>query len=239
MKRLSAVIAALALFLVALPSFATELEFRSPAKFFKTVSFAADVLGSNVVLTSGNQTVAGTKTFSAAPLFPVTLGAIFKGTSFNSTVINLAGLGQAQTITIPDSGTSAAKFVLTTGTATACASTTAQLDSYVLTVYMADAATAGSVYVQCPFTGTVKSIAEVNDVANTTTKTVFDVHNGATQLTLSAALEQAVADAAGTAHSVTVTANGAVTAGDVLKIDTDGGSASSNQATRFSIVIQR
>ena len=167
------------------------------------------------------QAFAGVKTFSVAPVL-------------STATITSSG----DTITIPDLGNAYLVQSAAAHTGTV-ASTAAQLDSYVVTVYMADAGTAGSVFVACPFAGTIKSIAIVNDVANTTTKTVFTAKIATAAVTLGSALEQGATDAAGTAHTVTCTANNAVTAGQALELITDGGSASASQATRISVVIQR
>jgi hypothetical protein len=199
------------------------------------------VLGAaDTIMTLGTaQTVSGVKTFSAAPLFNSAVGATFKGTSYDATIIALAGLGQASTITIPDPGAAAAKMLLTTGTATACASTTAQLDTYTVCVDMADAGTAQSVFVVCPWAGTIQSMYAVNAAANTTTKTVFTAEIGGTLVGTVAAWEQGVTDAVGTVTTAVCNATNTVTAGQALEIITDGGSATANQKTNFVITIKR
>lgn len=108
----------------------------------------------------------------------------------------------------------------------------------VLNTDMADAGTAGSSFVVCPFAGTIVGLAAVSHVANTTTKTVLTGKiNGAT--ITHPAFEIGVTQAAGIATSVVPTALNTVAAGDVIEIASDGGSATAAQKTTFSITVLR
>lgn len=69
----------------------------------------------NVVLSAGAASIGGVKTFTSVPIFP-TGGISLSGTSFNATLIALAGLGQATTYTLPDPGT-ATDTIMTQGAA--------------------------------------------------------------------------------------------------------------------------
>lgn len=173
------------------------------------------------VLSAGASTLAGVRTFSSAPVL-------------STATITSSG----DTITIPDLGNANVVQSATAHTA-ALASTAAQLDSYTVCVDMADAGTAQSVFVVCPFAGAIQNMYAVNDVANTTTKTVFTAEIGGTLVTTAAAWEQGVTDAIGTVTSASCTATNVVTAGQALEVISDGGSASANQATHFVVVIKR
>jgi hypothetical protein len=79
------------------------------------------ILSSAIVLTSGNQTIGGTKTFSSAPSAPSVgltsaTNQLVLGTT-NTTTISAAAPAASRVYTLPDAG-SAADFVLTAGTQT-------------------------------------------------------------------------------------------------------------------------
>ena len=110
----------------------------------------------------------------------------------------------------------------------------------ILNTYLADAGTASSCYVICPFAGTIVQMQAVCRVANSTTKTVLTAKAGAGGTAVThPAWEIAVTQAAGVVSSTVPTAANVVTAGQVIEILSDGGSASSGQITDFSITILR
>ena len=100
--------------------------------------------------------------------------------------------------------------------------TATELSEYSVTAYMADAGTAGSVFVVLPHAGTVRGLSVVNYEASTTTKTVFTAEIGGTPIT-HAAWELALDAAAGTKSSVVPSAANTVTADSVLELISDGG----------------
>lgn len=107
---------------------------------------------------------------------------------------------------------------------------------YTLNAYMADGGTAGSVYVVAPVAGTIVKLSAVNYAANETTKTVltgFIVTDAITHT----AWEIGATAAAGTATAVTPSGANTVTAGQVIKLTTDGGS-SSTMPVMFTVTIQ-
>lgn len=106
-----------------------------------------------------------------------------------------------------------------------------------LNVQSADIGTAGSVYVVCPFAGTVVGLAAVNGTANAGTKTVLLGKLGGATIT-APAWEVAVSATAGTGVSVVPTAANTVAAGDVIEIAFDGGSSAVTTAC-FTITIAR
>jgi hypothetical protein len=108
----------------------------------------------------------------------------------------------------------------------------------VINCHMPDAGTASSAWVTCPFAGTIVGLGAVNYAANTTTKTVYTAKLATVSVT-HPAWETAVTAAAGTATSVVPTAANTVTAGQAIEIASDGGSATANQFTTFSITILR
>lgn len=110
-------------------------------------------------------------------------------------------------------------------------------NEYVVSAYLADAGTAGSAYVVCPYAGTIKKLSVVNYAANAGTKTVLLGKIGGSNVT-APAFEEAVTAAAGTGVTVVPTAANVVTAGQVLEFATDGGS-SSVTPVNFQAVIQR
>lgn len=108
----------------------------------------------------------------------------------------------------------------------------------VLNTDLVDAGTASTSYVVCQHAGVITQLSAVNHVANTTTKTVYTAAiNGVT--VTHPAWETLVTAAAGTATSVVPTAARTVAAGDVISIASDGGSATANQKTTFSVKILR
>lgn len=112
------------------------------------------------------------------------------------------------------------------------------LGRQVINAYAADVGTAGSVFVEIPFAGTIVELSAVSYVANTTTKTVLTAKIATVAVT-APAWEIAATQAAGVASTVVPTAANVVTAGAVLEIATDGGSATANQATMYSITVLR
>lgn len=96
------------------------------------------------------------------------------------------------------------------------------LSVYSLTVQMVDANTAGSCFVVAPFSGNIIALQAVNDIANTTVKTVL-LAKIATVTITAPAWEIAITQAAGVASSVVPTAANTITAGSVIEIASDGG----------------
>ena len=109
-----------------------------------------------------------------------------------------------------------------------------------LNTYLADAGTASSCYVICPFAGSIVQMQAVSRVANTNTKTVLTAKTGVGGgLITHPAWEITTSQAAGVVSSTVPTAANVVTAGQVIEILSDGGSATSAQITDFSITILR
>ena len=100
--------------------------------------------------------------------------------------------------------------------------TTAELRAYTVNAYMADANTAGSVFVVAPDAGDIVGLYATNYVANTTVKTVLTAEIDGTLVT-APAWEIAITQAAGVASSSVPTAARTVTAGQVIEIVSDGG----------------
>lgn len=108
----------------------------------------------------------------------------------------------------------------------------------VLNAYMADAGTAASTYVSCPFAGTIVGLQAVVIAANAGTKSVLTAKLTGGTVTHTA-WEIAASAAAGTATAVIVpTAANTVAAGDVIEIASDGGSSAVTPAT-ISVTILR
>lgn len=120
---------------------------------------------------------------------------------------------------------------------TAVTATATELNQYTVTAFMADAGTAGSTYVVCPFAGDIKKLSVVNWVANATTGTVYLAKIGGTNVT-APSWTHGTTDAAGTGVTVVPTAANTVTAGQVLELASDGGS-SSVMPVMFSVTIER
>lgn len=112
------------------------------------------------------------------------------------------------------------------------------LGRVVLTADMADSGTASSTYVVCPFAGTLVGLAAVNHVANTTTQTLLTAEIGGVAVTIPA-WAITVTQAAGVASAVVPTAANTVTAGQVIRFISDGGSATAAQKTTFTATILR
>lgn len=100
--------------------------------------------------------------------------------------------------------------------------TAAELSAYSLAAYMSDANTPGSVYVVAPHAGNIIGMYAVNDIANTTAQTVL-LAKIATVTVTAPAWVIAITQAAGVASNVVPTALNAVTAGQVIEINSDGG----------------
>jgi hypothetical protein len=109
--------------------------------------------------------------------------------------------------------------------------------NYTLNAYMADANTAGSIFVVAPFAGVIKGLKATNYVANTTVKTVLLAKIGGVTVT-APAWEIATTQAAGVASSSVPTALRTVTAGQVIEIVSDGG-GTPTMPVMFTISIDR
>lgn len=105
---------------------------------------------------------------------------------------------------------------------TAVTATATEVNQYTVHVNMADAGTAGSVFVVVPHAGTIKKLSVVNQVTSTTTKTVFLAKIGGVSVT-APAWEEALDAAAGTKVTVVPTAANVVAADSVLEFASDGG----------------
>lgn len=100
-----------------------------------------------------------------------------------------------------------------------------ELNAYTVSGYFADPNTAGSIYIVAPHAGEIVGMYAVNNVANTTTKTVLLAKLAGTTVTVVPAWEIAVTQAAGVKSSSVPTALNVVTAGQVIEIASDGGGA--------------
>lgn len=106
-----------------------------------------------------------------------------------------------------------------------------------LNAYMADAGTASSAFVVCPFAGNIVGLAAVSSVANATAATTLLAKLGGVTVT-APAWTFTTTQAAGLASAVVPTAANAVAAGGVIELNSDGGS-SSVMPTMFTVTIQR
>lgn len=111
-----------------------------------------------------------------------------------------------------------------------------ELDVTVVNAYMADAGTAGSVFVPCP-AGKILQIDAVSSVANLTTATVFTPKIAGAAVT-TPAFTFTTTQAAGVVSSTVPTAANVLTDAQALEIASDGGSASV-MPTMFTIRIAR
>lgn len=108
----------------------------------------------------------------------------------------------------------------------------------VLNADMADSGVASSTFVVCPFAGTLVGLAAVNHVANTTTQTLLTAEIGGVAVTIPT-WSIAATQAAGLASAVVPTAANAITAGQVIRFISDGGSATAAQKTTFTATVLR
>ena len=90
--------------------------------------------------------------------------------------------------------------------------------------------TAGQVYVVCPFSGNVTKVYSVINGALTTADEVLTVKNNAGTSMGTITITQS-GSAAGDVDSLTPSSNNAVTAGQVIEIETDGGNGSATICT--------
>ncbi len=136
----------------------------------------------------------------------------YGGTAVTSTAAELNVLHG-----IPATLTAAELGILDGATATAT-----ELSEYSLNVYMADANTAGSVFVVCPHAGAIRGLSVVPYANNGGADCVFTAEIGGVAVT-HGAWAIAAAGAAGTHASVVPTAANVVTADSVLELISDGG----------------
>lgn len=115
--------------------------------------------------------------------------------------------------------------------------TAAELKQYAITVDFEDANTAGSRYVVAPHAGDIVALYAVNDVANTTVKTVLTAEIAGTLVT-APAWEIAITQAVGTVSSSVPTAANTVTAGQAIEIISDGG-GTPTMPVSVTVVISR
>lgn len=120
---------------------------------------------------------------------------------------------------------------------TAVTSTASELNEYSFTRYMADANTAGSVFVVAPHAGSIIKMYATNDIANTTVKTVLTAKIATVAVTMPA-FEIAITQAAGVVSSSVPTATNVVTAGQAIELISDGGGTPVMPIT-YTIVISR
>ena len=120
---------------------------------------------------------------------------------------------------------------------TLVSATAVELNQYAVTVYLADANTAGSGYVTVPHAGTIAGLYAVNYAANTTTKTTLTAKIATVAVT-APAWEIAVTQAAGVTSNVVTTAANTITAGAVIEIASDGAGLPAMPAT-VTILITR
>ncbi len=97
-----------------------------------------------------------------------------------------------------------------------------KLNSIAIPVTFADFNTAGSRFVVMPWAGSITTCYVVNDIANTTTKTVITLEIGGSLVTMTA-LEIAITAAVGTVVSQNPSAAKTFTAGQAIEVITDGG----------------
>jgi hypothetical protein len=115
--------------------------------------------------------------------------------------------------------------------------TTTELNQYCVNAYQADAGTAGSVFVVCPFAGAIKKLSVVGYAKDTTTKTTFTAEIAGTLVT-APAWELALNAEAGTVSSVVPTAANVVTAGQALELISDG-ATDATLPVMYTVTIER
>lgn len=98
----------------------------------------------------------------------------------------------------------------------------AELNEYVVSAYFPDPNTAGSIWIVAPHAGEIVGLHAVNNVANTTVKTVLLAKLAGVTVT-APAWEILITQAAGAKSSSVPTALNVVTAGQVIEIASDGG----------------
>ena len=96
------------------------------------------------------------------------------------------------------------------------------LNAIPFTVTFDDFNTAGSKFVVMPWAGSITTCYVVNNIANTTTKTVITLEIGGSLVTMTA-LEIAITAAIGTVSSQSPSAANTFTAGQAIEVITDGG----------------
>lgn len=107
-----------------------------------------------------------------------------------------------------------------------------------ITAELTDISTASSCYVVAPYAGNIIKIYSVIDGAITGANATITPSIGGVSITSGAITIAYSGSAAGDVDSCTPTANNSVTAGQAIKIETDGGSTNTVKA-QFTIVIQR
>lgn len=169
----------------------------------------------------------GGVTVSATPAELNTLAGVTAGTSAASKAVVLDATSKidALDITSPKIG-----GVAVTATAT-------EINRYSLTAYMADAGTAGSVFVVIPHGGTIKGLSATNGVANATTETVLGAKIATVAVT-HPAWKFAVNDAAGTNQSVVPSAANVIGDNAVLELTSDGGT-DATMPVIFTVIVER
>jgi hypothetical protein len=91
-------------------------------------------------------------------------------------------------------------------------------------VNLADVSTASTVYVNCPYAGTITKITAVLQDAITTANANLSAKIGANAITGGDIVVAEASSAAGDAFSASPSAANVVAAGDVISVATDGGS---------------
>lgn len=127
---------------------------------------------------------------------------------------------------------------------TAITATAAELNQVPVMLPVNSIGTASATgYVVAPATGTITTMYVVADAANNGGATVFTPYikdtTGATPMTRTGALTLTSGLAAGTADSVTISALNSVTAGQVIMIESDGGTDVSSINAMVSFAINR
>jgi CRP-like cAMP-binding protein len=160
------------------------------------------------------------------------LAGVTAGTAAASKAAVLGTNKNLDTLVVADSG-----LKLGSGAGTAVSATATELNQYCLTVSFADAGTSGSVYVVAPHAGDVVGLAAVNHANSTTTATALTAAINGSAITHPSWTIASTATA-GTASAVVPTAANAVTAGQVIRVSSDGGTDATMPAS-VTITIAR
>ena len=108
--------------------------------------------------------------------------------------------------------------------------------TYPITVRLTDVSTASSCYVAAPTAGTITKIYGVLENAITVADSAITTYIAATPITNGNMTAAYTGSAAGTSFSATPTAARTVSAGSVLRVETDGGSTTTG-AMVFTFLI--
>lgn len=158
-------------------------------------------------------------------------GTITAAQTFTGTVTASGNLAATGTITA--SGTLNASGTFQVG-GTTVASTAVEMDSRAVSFRIADVSTSGQTYIVTPYTGKIIAVRSALGALITAAAAVLTVKdkdaNAVCTVTIAASSAGGVTDANNTISNATVTA------GDMIEIETDGGSTNSAEANGVVVI---